>query len=145
MKKTLIGLAVVIALVVAYWLLSPLWRVVKMNEALPAASGQPAPKVLSQGTLVPHDHDVSGRAKVLRSGSTTYLRFEDLNTVNGPDLRIYLGADLNAKDYVDLGPIKATQGNVNYVIPAGTDLAKYHYALIWCRSFVVLFSSADLK
>ncbi len=72
------------------------------------------------------------------------VRFENLKTINGPDLRIYLSADLGADDYVDLGEIRATEGNVNYTVPAGTDISKYKNLLIWCRAFSVLFSYAQL-
>ena len=64
--------------------------------------------------------------------------------MNGPDLHIYLSADLDAKDYVDLGAIKATKGNVNYDVPAATDTEKYRYVLVWCEPFRVLFGYAEL-
>ena len=57
---------------------------------------------------------------------------------------VYLATDESANDFVNLGAVKATEGNVNYEVPPGTDLAKYHYVLTWCRQFSVLFNSADL-
>ena len=73
------------------------------------------------------------------------LRFEDFETVNGPDLFIYLSSDLNNNDFVNLGEIKATKGNVNYLLPKDIDLKKYNKVLVWCRAFRVLFSYAELK
>jgi hypothetical protein len=73
------------------------------------------------------------------------LRFENFETINGPKLHIYLASDLSADDYIDLGEIKATKGNVNYEIPDGTDLEKYNKVLVWCRPFKVLFSYSELE
>lgn len=78
-------------------------------------------------------------------GGAQYLRYENYKTINGPDLRVYLATDARATEFVDLGPIKATEGNINYLIPPGTDLSRYRYALTWCEDFAVLFNSAELS
>ncbi len=179
MKKFLIILMVVV-LGLAYWLISPLWRTIPMDEPFPetpetlevnqpdanapetvqeakpeqkkAVEQKPVQKksvektiVLSEAPLVASAHDVEGKVLLLQKGEQKIIRFENLKTINGPDLRIYLSTDLKATDTVDLGPIKATEGNVNYVLPAGTDTNKYRSVLIWCRAFSVLFSSAQLS
>ena len=182
-KKILITVGVIVVLAVAYWLLSPLWRNVSLNESLPGTTNETIikddlntmdankkldfeaqtiqmkdktvtmsdampvnqPQVLSKGEMVARAHEVEGSALIVKTGGETFLRFEDLKTVNGPDLRIYLSSDLSSDDIIDLGSIRATEGNVNYVIPRGTDLTKYKYAMIWCRAFGVLFSYAELK
>ena len=165
-----------IAVGVAYWLVSPLFREIILDEPLPpfgdamevmsdqqreefhrqveALRGTGAeldeamptgPAVLARGDMQPRAHTVSGRALILDAGASRFLRFEDLDTVNGPDLRIYLSKDLSDDDVIDLGPIRATNGNVNYELPPGVDIGEYRYALIWCRAFTVLFSFADLQ
>ncbi len=156
MQKSLAVAGVVIALGITWWLVSPLWRDIEMNEALPhvpvpaqaqdVATTTPkvTPIVLASASLVAGEHDVAGSASFVQVGDKIFLRFEDLDTVNGPDLRIYLATDTDAKDRIDLGPIRATKGSVNYEIPAGTDVTKYSHALIWCRAFSVLFSYAKL-
>ena len=73
------------------------------------------------------------------------IRFENFETVNGPDVNIYLSSDLTNEDFIDLGDIKATRGNVSYKIPEGVDLDKYNKVLVWCVTFKVLFSYADLE
>ncbi len=196
-KKIIVGIIVVLVLGVVYWLISPLWNNVALDEALPQggaqatvtnATGTPlvkdnlesmtpetkqqfetetqkmlgekmektevmptkpgaslaAPVILAEAPLVARAHEVEGKALLVQVGDKRYVRFENLQTINGPDLRIYLSADLGTDDIVDLGPIRATQGNVNYELPAGTDLTKYKNALIWCRAFGVLFSYAQL-
>ncbi len=110
----------------------------------PAPTNQYNPTIISRASMVAGAHGVSGEALIVKSGNETYLRFENLKTINGPDLHIYLSADLSADNAVDLGSIRATEGNVNYPIPTGTDISKYKNALIWCRPFRVLFSYARL-
>ncbi len=113
-----------------------------VTDAMPATQTQP--KILSQGMFKARSHEVEGKALLVQAGDQKIVRFEDFKTVNGPDLRIYLSAGLSGKDYVDLGAIRATEGNINYMIPAGTDTEKYRYVLVWCRTFGVLFSYAEL-
>jgi Electron transfer DM13 len=48
------------------------------------------------------------------------------------------------QNYVDLGKLKANNGNQNYNIPAGTDIRKHNIVLIWCKDFSVLFGNAAL-
>jgi len=45
---------------------------------------------------------------------------------------------------INLGGLKATDGNFNYDIPADIDAAVYRYAIVWCRDFAVLFATAPL-
>jgi len=179
-KKIILSVVGVIVMGVGYFLLSPLWRNVTLDEALPQAQvvkdnmetmdsatkeqfmkeveaikgkvmikadSMPvnASTTSKQVLLVARAHDVKGRASLIQSGDQYFVRFEDLKTINGPDLRIYLSAGLDVDDAIDLGAIRATEGNVNYIIPTGTDVAKYHNVLIWCRAFGVLFSYADLS
>ena len=48
-------------------------------------------------------------------------------------------------DFVNLGKLKANNGNQNYDIPSDTDLSKYDTSIIWCKAFSVLFGSAEFK
>jgi hypothetical protein len=91
-------------------------------------------------------HNAEGTAKVipLKDG-TNILRLENLRVTNGPDLYLYLSPDKDASDIVNVGKLKANNGNQNYDIPEGTDLSKYDTVLIWCRPFSVLFGSAELN
>src|SRR5918911_597826 len=92
-------------------------------------------------------HNVEGLAKVipLDDGGLTVLRLENFKSTNGPNVHLYLATDKTASNFIDLGRLKANNGNQNYNIPVGTDLAKYNMALIWCKDFSVLFGSAQLK
>jgi Electron transfer DM13 len=90
-------------------------------------------------------HNAEGIVKVVYlEGGSDVLRLEDLKVTNGPDLYVYLAADKQASDFIDLGRLKANNGNQNYDIPEGTDLSKYDTVLVWCKQFSVLFGSAEL-
>jgi hypothetical protein len=82
-----------------------------------------------------------------------FLRFEDFETSNGPDLLVYLSSKTPSgtddwhgydQDFVDLGPLKGNVGNQNYRIPADVDVDRYSTAVVWCRRFEVGFAAATL-
>ncbi|MFD7631793.1 DM13 domain-containing protein [Streptomyces sp. NPDC059851] len=157
------------ALVVAaglYWF-EPwkLWQDDTVSEALPTPSAAPAspgasagagPQVLAQGTLISHEHATTGTVKVLRlADGSLSLRLEDLDTSNGPDLRVWL-TDAPVKEgvagwrvfddgkFVSLGELKGNKGDQNYAIPSDVDLAQYTSVSIWCDRFDVSFGAASL-
>lgn len=157
MKKSVI-LGVILAILVigvAAYLIYPIFNVVERDDTLLTdnssdsnfsnSSDSIGLNNIYEGILVADAHEVSGEVVVVEDNGKKILRFQDLDTINGPDLRIYLSTDTSAEDFVDLGAIKGTKGNVNYEIPEDVDLEKYDTALIWCRAFRVLFSHADLN
>ena len=48
-------------------------------------------------------HRTSGTATVTIAGDSKTLDLSNFETLNGPDLFVYLSADKSNKDYVDLG------------------------------------------
>lgn len=161
-KVKMISLAVIVLLIagVLWYALSPLFMNTVADDPLPTAEeqvteipspGRPSEEKPSTAEATPTPiiptaaHPASGTVRVVMDANDQYLRYENYKTINGPDLRVYLATDTRATDFVDLGPLKATEGNVNYPIPAGTDLNKYRYALTWCEDFAVLFNSAELS
>jgi hypothetical protein len=124
----------------------------RVDEAAPAARrAVQKDDLLASGSFRELTHPTAGKAKVIRSGGKTYLRFEDFRTSNGPDVVVYLSAgDIDgpnralADDFIHLGPLKGNIGDQNYLIPPGTDLGKYHTAVVWCRRFTVAFAAAEL-
>ncbi|HEX2240185.1 MAG TPA: DM13 domain-containing protein, partial [Actinomycetota bacterium] len=109
--------------------------------------------VLAEGSFQSLEHETKGRAVLLEvEDGQRYLRFEDLATSNGPDLRVYL-SEIPASDdwyaygrrFVDLGALKGNLGNQNYALPDEIDLSKYKSAVIWCRRFTVGFGVAPLE
>ncbi len=145
LKSRVLTVLAVCVLAVAYYLLSPLWRVVEVHELAPVVAQQRIEQaLLAQADFQAQAHEVLGRAVLLQDEQTQILRFEDFETVNGPNLHIYLATNLQADEFIDLGEIKATKGSVNYTLPPDVDLVKYNKVLVWCVPFKVLFSYADL-
>jgi electron transfer DM13 len=74
------------------------------------------------------------------------VRFEDFSVRNGPDLYVYLSPDPGgyAKGAVELGRLKATDGEFNTKVPAGTAVTKLRSVVIWCKQFAVQFAVAPL-
>ena len=142
-------IALIIALPIAWFLASPLFLDKTVNEQLPKSnlgtSGN-AEEETAKGSFADADnfHKTSGIAKITVIDGKRYLSFEDFKTTNGPDLYVYLSKDNGAGDFVNLGRLKGNIGNQNYEIPEGTDIDSYSKVLIWCRTFSVLFGSADL-
>lgn len=148
MKKTLYvlgGILLVGTLGFAYYAISPLFINIKVDEALPemmqkqSQSSAPSPVVSTTG------HPASGTARVITADGKTYIRYENFKTINGPDLYVYLAKDLDAKEFVNLGTLKATEGNVNYEIPPNITVEDYKYVMVWCKQFGVLFNYAGLS
>lgn len=147
----------------AYYAISPIFRVVRVDEALPAApvaeqmvlsdaassaalAPVPAPAQVRAAEVVgTAGHPASGTARIVSAEGKQYVRYENFKTLNGPDLYVYLSKDLDAKDFVSLGLIRGTEGNINYEVPTGVDASQYPYVLTWCKQFGVLFNYAKVN
>jgi len=103
------------------------------------------PRILTQGEFKARAHNVQGEALLIKHNGKQTLRFENFETINGPNLHIYLSTELGVEDAIDLGKIRATKGNVNYEIDSAIDTTRYNKVLVWCVPFKVLFSYAELK
>jgi hypothetical protein len=90
-------------------------------------------------------HPARGSVQLYEQEGVVTIRFEDFSTINGPNLHLYLAKDLEASEFIDLGPIRGTKGNINYVVPEGVDLSTYSYILHWCVPFSVLFNYARIQ
>lgn len=89
-------------------------------------------------------HQASGIAKVITTSDSVYLRFENFQVTNGPDLRIYLtqGGDVK-NDGLHVAKLKGSKGNQNYLLD-GIDWKKYDTVVIYCQPFGVHFGQAKL-
>jgi Electron transfer DM13 len=123
----------------------------------------PAAEQLSaadRGTLVangafihvkPSDPFHYGKGKVSVYQRAVFLE-PDFEVGPGPAFHVYLVPTANVRDaaavkdtmYVDLGGLRAFKGSQRYAIPAGVDLKNYQSVVIWCETFGVLISPADL-
>lgn len=181
-KGVVIGIIVVAALVIGWYLISPVFITKEVQEASPldtvtepevfdamdsmteaehqefvdaveAMSGtiiekdEDMPSVaqlLSRGDFKARAHEVKGSALLIEEGGKKTLRFEDFNTINGPDLRVYLASDLGIGDAIEIGKLKGTKGNFNYELDPSIDTDKYNNVLVWCEPFGILFSYSSL-
>jgi Electron transfer DM13 len=57
------------------------------------------------------------------------------------------GKDFVARELsgVELGPMKANQGDQNYDLPDSADLSRYDAVVIYCVRFCVVFGLAKLE
>ena len=111
------------------------------------------PITLTRGRFRGLEHETAGTALVVElPDGSRFLRLEDLETSNGPDLRVILTDQPLSEDWhvwddgelVDLGPLKGNLGSSNYEIPEGVDLDGFRTAVVWCRRFSVGFGVAPI-
>lgn len=149
------------------------WRLVTnttVNESLapsasseaesPATASTPsapsAPVVVLRGAFVTHEHETKGDVRVVRHPDGRHtLELVDLDTSDGPDLRVWL-SDQPVREgtsgwrvfddgrWVELGKLKGNRGNQVYEIPADADLTALRSVAIWCKRFSVSFGAAAL-
>ncbi|MFD3399202.1 DM13 domain-containing protein [Kribbella sp. NPDC058693] len=130
---------------------------VSAHPAKPTPVVKPQPKVLLTGKLITHEHRTSGTVAVLAlPDGSRVLRIENLDTSDGPDLKVWLsdaevtpGRDgwhvFDDGAYRSLGSLKGNHGNQNYPIPADVGLDAFRSVTIWCDRFNVSFGAAGLK
>jgi hypothetical protein len=127
--------------------------------ASPGAVPAPAPDgpvVVARGTFISHEHTTTGTVRILRyPDGSRILRLDDLNTSNGPALRVWL-TDAPVRSgtagwrvfddgsYVDLGELKGNIGSQNYPLPPEVEPTGYRSVTIWCARFHVSFGAAEL-
>ncbi|MFF0340653.1 DM13 domain-containing protein [Kribbella sp. NPDC004875] len=123
----------------------------------PAPTVKTAPRILLTGQLISHEHGTSGDIAVLAlPDGRRVLRIENLDTSDGPDLKVWLSdaavrpgrAGWHVFDdgtYRDLGRLKGNHGNQNYPIPREVRLESFRSVAIWCDRFNVSFGAAALK
>lgn len=121
----------------------------------PSPTPEPDPElmVLARGPFSSLEHETTGEAQVIElPDGSRYLRLEDLQTSNGPDLRVYLTDQPLSDDwrvwddgrFVDLGGLAGNVGSSNYEIPDDVDPSEFRTAVIWCRRFTVGFGVAPI-
>ncbi len=155
-KWILAGIGVPV-LVAAWWAFRPekLWINKQVSEPAPFASSSDS-QPLYTGLLTGKAHPTSGRASIYRVGDGKRdLRLTGFATSNGPDVHVQLAqsADQNLTkefvkgqlDSVELGLLKANQGDQNYDLPDSVDLQKYDSVVIYCERFHAVFGVAKLE
>ena len=124
------------------------------STAEPSAETPSKPELVLKGNFYGADefHQGSGDALVYQTPDEgKFLRLENFEVTNGPQLHVILGVDDNPYnhdtlgEYLDLRPLKGNIGDQNYAIPAGTDLSKYGSVVIYCVPFRAIFVIAPIR
>ena len=89
-------------------------------------------------------HRAEGTAKVVLAGGAEYLRFEDFEVTNGPDLRVYLTEGGDVASGMHVAKLKGSRGDQNYDI-TGLGADGYDTAVVYCQPFGVHFARAALS
>jgi len=152
MKKILIIIALILVAGVAYYTISPLFNTIEVEDTLPESFMQ-TPEEGGEVYAMngPYDihattgHPAEGTVSFFEGDGKRFLRFENFKTINGPNLHLYLAKDKEAKEFIDIGPIRGTQGSINYELPDGVILDEYPFVLHWCVPFGVLFNYAEIQ
>jgi hypothetical protein len=153
-RLALIG---VVALVVVgfgvYWFgPQKLFLDTKVDEQLARDPSGASGSTLAKGSFRSLAHESSGIARIVElDNGRVVLELENLDVLAGPDLRVYLSTasatsseDEFDDDFIDLGDLRANQGNLVYEVPSGADISAIRSVAIWCRRFDVGFGVAPL-
>ena len=111
------------------------------------ATGDAAePLILKTGDFKGADffHHAEGTAKIVQAGDQSFLRFENFEVTNGPDLRVYLTSGGDVKNGIHLEKLKASSGDQNYSLGDDIDVDMYDTVVIYCQPFGVYFGQASM-
>ncbi len=113
------------------------------------SSTTPTTTLPAKSTWVSREHKTTGEVFLTQDNDgKTYVRFENLSTDNGPDLKVYIAKSLSdngtPSDFVDLGELVANKGDANYLIPSDVNVSEYAHVVIWCKRFSVSFADAKI-
>jgi len=89
-------------------------------------------------------HRAEGIAKIIQANDMTFLRFENFEVTNGPDLRVYITAGGDVHQGIQLEKLKGSRGDQNYLLE-NIDLGVYDTVVIYCQPFGVYFGQASLE
>jgi hypothetical protein len=101
-----------------------------------------------QSKIFGQKEQISGTLHIVRDEEKTILRIENFKRVPDLpaclDLRAQINLDLDAKNSLDLGSFRATEGNINLEIPEGEEYTTYNKFMLWCKTYRSDYGHADL-
>lgn len=120
-------------------------------------SAKPSNRLVAAGSFISHEHDTSGDVQLIQRPDGGYqVVIRDLDTSNGPDLRVWL-TDQPVKEgragwhvfddgrFIELGELKGNKGDQVYDVPSAPDPGEARSITIWCKRFAVSFGAAELQ
>ncbi|QHV99784.1 DM13 domain-containing protein [Spirosoma endbachense] len=121
------------------------------NGGIPVSTIDPAlafdttgQQLRASGTFQNGVHTVSGTVRLYERNGRQTLVFKNFQSDVGPDLRIYLATDTQARNFTEVSMLTAT-GYFFVDVPEGISRNQQRYVLIWCKRFSVHFGNAELK
>lgn len=109
------------------------------------SSEQTGPRIIETGEFEGlAGHNAKGIAKIIQVNDMTFLRFENFEVTNGPDLRVYITAGGDVHQGIHLEKLKGSRGDQNYLLE-NIDLGVYDTVVIYCQPFGVYFGQASLE
>jgi len=86
-------------------------------------------------------YDSKGEAVIIISGDKTFLRLQEFGVTSGIDQHVYLTKDGTIATGIDLGRLKASQGDQHYDI-TGIDAQNYNIMIIYSKVFDTYYAHA---
>ncbi len=137
------------------------WRIVVEQEVDDPLREPPLPQMtapdaalLRRGDFYEMERRGAGTALLYRlpDGSLA-LRLEGFDTTPSPDLFVWLSeaprpqtaAEIIAAPYVDIGAVRSTAGDQNYLLPPTVDPAEIGSIVIWCAPLRIAYTAAGLS
>lgn len=177
MKKTFFIIISIALLALVWYLISPLVTDTAVNEEVPIENlnnrAQPEDIIIGADVMVEEEiddmnmekgamniqqrsvfvgaddfHQAEGQLNIVKDGNKTYLRFENFEVTNGPDLFVTLNKKSNPSsadfgEHVIVARLKGNIGAQNYDVSA-YNLDEYESVSIYCRAFSTVFATAQL-
>ena len=146
----IIGFVLLVIAVFLYWIISPLFTKVVVQENLPTTEVNSATitlKLLAQGTFTGFDrvHNGTGTVSIYEMDSKKFVRFEEgFNVNNGPDLYVGFGKSGTYIKGSEISKLKGTVGSQNYELPEDFNLEQFDSVYVWCKAFSTPFIKAEL-
>ncbi len=128
---------------------------IEVEEPMTEAMEGPEVVAFKSGTFTDGDafHKGEGTATIYRLEDGSHvLRLEDFRVTNGPALFVLVSphpnpggrGDISDAGYTELARLKGNVGNQNYILPDDLSPDDINSAIIYCKPFRVVFSTAAL-
>lgn len=105
-------------------------------------------QTLKTGVFTGYDHNLAGKASIVKDGGNHILRLTEYNMTSGPDVDLLLSksASYSAANVVKISDLNGsyTNSDINFTLPSSLDWAQYPYVIVWCQQFSVNFGTANL-
>ena len=94
------------------------------------------------------NYKVKGGFEIYTKDGKNFLRINNLDIINGPDLRLTLSNKKSIKrgdDFKVIAPLKSNKGSFNVEIPKDINIDEYSHLQIHCYLFSKTFASAQIS